>query len=98
VASTAPAVNHLLFPDDSLLFFKANVETARDARDTLDAYCRASGQHVNMDKSSIFFSKKCPSVVKQELKVILAVQNESLSEEYLGMPSDVGRSRNGVFK
>jgi hypothetical protein len=51
-----------------------------------------------MDKSSIFFSKKCPSVVKQELKVILAVQNESLIEEYLGMPSDVGRSRNGVFK
>jgi hypothetical protein len=91
-------VNHLLFADDSLLFIKANGDSARDARDTLDAYCRASGQRVNLDKSSIFFSKCCPATMKQELKVILNVQNESLSEKYLGMPSDVGRSINGAFK
>jgi hypothetical protein len=36
--------------------------------------------------------------MKQELTVILNVQNESLSEKYLGMPSDVGRSINGAFK
>jgi hypothetical protein len=57
VAPTAPAVIHLIFTDDSLLFFKASEESARDVRDTLDAYCRASGQRINMDKSSIFFSK-----------------------------------------
>ena len=98
VAPTAPAVNHLLSADDSLLFIKANGESARDARDTLDAYCRASGQRINLDKSSIFFSKCCPAIVKQELKLILNVQNESLSAKYLGMPSDVGRSTNGAFK
>jgi hypothetical protein len=98
VASTAPAVNHLLFADDSLLFFKANGEVAPNARDTLDAYCRASCQRINLDKSSIFFSKRCPEVVKQEPKTILNVQNESLSEKYLGMPSSVGRSTNGAFK
>src|SRR5438128_8880 len=47
VVPTAPAVNHLLFTDDSLLFIKANVLSAQEARDTLDAYCRASGQHLN---------------------------------------------------
>jgi hypothetical protein len=36
--------------------------------------------------------------MKEELTVILNVQNDSLSEKYLGMPSDVGRSINGAFK
>jgi hypothetical protein len=98
VAPTAPEVNHLLFVDDSLLFIKANGESAREARDTLDAYCRASGQWINLDKSSIFFSKRCPEMIKQHLKAILNVQNESLNEKYLDMPSNVGKSVNGSFK
>jgi hypothetical protein len=51
-----------------------------------------------MDKPSIFFSKKCPTAVKQQLKVILNVQNEFLTEKYLCLPFDVGRSVNGAFK
>lgn len=33
-----------------------------------------------------------------EMKNILDVHKESLSENYLRMPSDVGRSKNGAFK
>jgi hypothetical protein len=54
VASTAPAVNHLLFADDSLLFVKANVEGALEVNGLLEKYCNASGQRVNLDKSSVF--------------------------------------------
>jgi hypothetical protein len=61
-------------------------------------YCRASGQQINRDKSSIFFSKRCPGTVKEEVKNILHVQSETLNEKYLGMPSDVGRSKSGAFK
>jgi hypothetical protein len=32
------------------------------------------------------------------VKVKLNVPNETLNEKYLGMPSDVGRSKSGVFK
>jgi hypothetical protein len=39
-----------------------------------------------------------PVTIKQELKDILNVQNETLSEKYLGMPSNVGRSTSGAFK
>lgn len=39
------------FTDDSLLFFKSNMENAQEVRDVLRSYCRASGQEVNMDKS-----------------------------------------------
>jgi hypothetical protein len=91
-------VNHLLFADDSLLFFKANGAGANEISQSLDLYCRASGQKINLSKSSIFFSKGCPHAVRDEVKGILNVPNESLQDKYLGMPSDVGRSKNGAFK
>jgi hypothetical protein len=91
-------VNHLLFADDSLLFFKANGEGATEISESLSLYCQASGQRINLQKSSIFFIKGCSQMIKDEVKLILNVSNESLSEKYLGMPTDVGKSKNGAFK
>nr|XP_045088271.1 uncharacterized protein LOC123496916 [Aegilops tauschii subsp. strangulata] len=98
VASSAPPVNHLLFADDSLLFFKANVEGASEVHQLLDTYCQATGQRINFEKSSIFFSKGVAESVRAEIKGLLHVPSETLNEKYLGMPSDVGSSRNGAFK
>ena len=98
VAPSAPVVNHLLFADDSLLLFRVDGDSATQVQDVLDVYCAASGQQVNRDKSSIYFSKGCPNNKREVIKNILNVRNESLSEKYLGMPSDVGRSKNGAFK
>jgi hypothetical protein len=53
-------VNHLLFADDSLLFVKANDDGAHEVMELLERYCNASGQRINLDKSSVFFSKGCP--------------------------------------
>jgi hypothetical protein len=64
VAPTAPAVNHLLFADDSLLLVKACVEGALEVNAILEKYCNASGQRVNRDKSSVFFSKGCTEVTR----------------------------------
>uniref|UniRef100_A0A453D633 Uncharacterized protein n=1 Tax=Aegilops tauschii subsp. strangulata TaxID=200361 RepID=A0A453D633_AEGTS len=64
----------------------------------LNAYCMASGQRVNKEKSSIFFSKGCPEIVRNAVKGYLQVHNESLSDRYLGMPTDVGYSKKGTFK
>jgi hypothetical protein len=97
-ALTAPTVNHLLFADDSLLFFKANAEGAGEVKEVLTKYCMASGQQIKMDKSSIFFSKGCPTAVREGVKAELDVQKETRNEKYLGMPSYVGRFKNGAFK
>lgn len=98
VATSAPTLSHLLFADDSLLFFRANRGSAEEIKEVLNIYCRASGQRINTDKSSIHFAKGCSQILRQELKDILEVQNEALSEKYLGMPSDMGISSNGAFK
>ena len=98
VAPTAPAVNHLLFADDSLLLFKSSVEGATRVSNLLDIYCGASGQKVNNEKSSIFFSKGVADSSKEAIKNILDVHNASLTEKYLGLPSDVGRAKEGSFK
>jgi hypothetical protein len=98
VASTAPAANHLLFADDSLLFVKASIEGADEVSSVLEVYFQASGQRINMDKSSVFFSKGCPESVRNGMKERLNIHNESLNDKYLGMPSDVGRATNGAFK
>ena len=98
MAASAPMVSHLLFADDSLLFFKANSESAEMVTDVLNTYCQASGQRINMDKSSIHFAKGVSGSIREEIMETLDVHNEALSEKYLGMPTDVGTATNGAFK
>jgi hypothetical protein len=98
VASSSPAINHLLFADDSLLFLRATREGAIESIGVLGKYCNASGQRINMDKSSVFFSKGCPGALKDGIKEKLDVQRETLQEKYLGLPSDMGSSKNAAFK
>jgi hypothetical protein len=98
VAPLAPMVSHLLFADDSLLFFRANRENSLVIKEVLDTYCRASGQQINMEKSSIHFAKGVRQQNHDEIKSLLEVYNEALSEKYLGMSSDVGSATTGAFK
>ena len=80
------------------MLFKSSVEGANAVSNLLRTYCDASGQRINNDKSSIFFSKGVPENARVEIKDLLNVPNETLNEKYLGMPSDIGNSKNGAFK
>mgnify|MGYP007071362024 CR=1 FL=1 len=44
------------------------------------------------------YEKKVTLSVRDAVKGYLQVPNESLSDRYLGMPTDVGHSKNGTFK
>ena len=98
VAPTAPSVNHLLFADGILLFFEATRASTEKVRDLLKMYCDASGQRINTDKSSIYFSKMVQEPQRNEIKLLLDVHNEALTDKYLGLPTDVGKAKEGCFR
>ena len=62
-------ISHLLFIDDSLLFCEATTSECRSLLDILALYERASGQALNRQKTTLFFSPN----TKQEEK--LTIQN-----------------------
>lgn len=63
-----PSISHLLFADDSIFFVRSNRGSVEALRSTLISYCNASGQKINLQKSSIFFGKNCPVEIKNSVK------------------------------
>ncbi|KAH0981517.1 hypothetical protein GBA52_008694 [Prunus armeniaca] len=53
------SISHLLFVDDSVLFCRADEREAQCVLNILQCYEAASGQSVNYDKSSNFYSGNC---------------------------------------
>jgi hypothetical protein len=87
-----------LFADDSVVFLEATASSMKAVRSVLSKYEVSSGQKVNYMKSSIYFGKGCEEASRQELKSIIGITCEALSEKYLGLPIVVGRSKGGSFK
>lgn len=67
VAKGVTSINHLLFADDSILFCKASKEKWYRIQNIVIIYEKASGQTINKQKSSLFFSSNTPSSFKQEI-------------------------------
>ena len=97
ICKGCPRVTHLLFVDDSILFYKASVGESRELRYILQKYEEASGQKINTDKSSIFFSPNTTQVTKDEILDTLGPMQDTRHTRYLGLPSFIGRSKKQVF-
>jgi len=64
----APHLSHLFFTDDSIIFCRANMGECQRIWDVLQDYEATSGQKINKDKTSLFFSKNTKATDQVEIK------------------------------
>ncbi|GKV09429.1 hypothetical protein SLEP1_g20934 [Rubroshorea leprosula] len=97
ICRSAPKVFHLFFVDDSLLFLHAIETEAANLMAILQAYEQASGQVINLQKSSITFSSNVQPRARSRISHILGIKEVDSPGRYLGFPADIGRSRIATF-
>ena len=91
ICRRAPAISHLLFADDTLLFFRVRPDQAFIVREVLNTYAAATGELINPAKCSILFAENCYGTVSSEIKSILNVTQEVFEAKYLALPVPEGR-------
>ena len=85
IGRAAHPLSHLLFADDSFLFFKIDNRAPSIIQQTLAWYCSLSGQCVNLDKSELYCSPNLPSTQKANLAHLLGVKSVDTLSKYLGI-------------
>uniref|UniRef100_A0A453CB40 Reverse transcriptase domain-containing protein n=1 Tax=Aegilops tauschii subsp. strangulata TaxID=200361 RepID=A0A453CB40_AEGTS len=98
VCRSAPGISHLLFANDTLLFFKASKTQAEKVKAILDVYDTATGQSLNYDKCSLVFGDACPGLIQEEVRTTLHVTSHFFEDKYLGLPTPEGRMSKSRFQ
>ncbi|XP_030945984.1 uncharacterized protein LOC115970494 [Quercus lobata] len=92
----APVLN-FLNSDDSLIFCKASQEEVQVISEVLQTYAASSGQCINFEKSSVYFSSNTTLGDRERIKETMGVKEVERFESYLGLPTLVGRAKYQTF-
>jgi hypothetical protein len=97
VCRRAPGISHLLFADDTLIFFRASEAQAPRVKNVLDIYERGTRQVIKPSKCSILFSVSCSQESQVAIRTVLNVEQQVFELKYLGLPTPDGRMHKGRF-
>ncbi|KAK1644767.1 hypothetical protein QYE76_062572 [Lolium multiflorum] len=95
ISRNCPGISHLMFADDSLLFFRANTDQASRIKEILSQYEKGTGQLLSSDKCSIMFGQHVPDSDMQSVAYILEVNKMTMEDKYLGLPIPEGSMKQG---
>ncbi|KAK9992541.1 hypothetical protein SO802_027526 [Lithocarpus litseifolius] len=94
----APAITHVMYADDIVLFSKATKRNATTIVKCIEKYCKWSGQSLNKAKSGVFFSKHTLLQSQRSIKHILKIKKLKHDAVYLGAPFCLSKSPSKDFK
>ncbi|KAH1098440.1 hypothetical protein J1N35_015361 [Gossypium stocksii] len=81
-----PAISHLFFVDNLVIFCKANRTQAQRLDFILKQFCEFSGHKISIRKSNIFFSKTTSGDVRNQIIQMFGFQEVQNLGKYLGVP------------
>ncbi|KAL8093147.1 hypothetical protein AgCh_035148 [Apium graveolens] len=90
VYKRAPSITHMLFADDSYFYCKAGES---EVVEILTKFELASGQKVNLSKSSVFYSTNIRTDARHQLCSTLQIEEARDDCMYLGLPNMMKRSK-----
>ncbi|XP_026450731.1 uncharacterized protein LOC113350837 [Papaver somniferum] len=96
ISRNAPKVTYLLFADD-LLFAKADVQNVNTLLDVVKKFSEISGQHINFQKSVVFFSKHIHPRNCRILLRRLKMKKVLLEEKFLGIHLFLNKKKTNSF-
>lgn len=97
IAPSAPVILNLCFADDTVLFTQATIQEPEVVRSIMNKYAAASGQVINMEKSTMVFSPNARPGEVAAIQQILPFQVVEPFDRYLGLPARIERSKVEVF-
>jgi len=98
VSKGGPQISHLMSADDVVLFGEASKAQAIVAQASLNEFCEASGQKLNVQKSSVYFSPNTNESTMAEICNTLAIQRTKDFGCYLGVLTMNGRMTKATFQ
>ncbi|XP_031107504.1 uncharacterized protein LOC116012168 [Ipomoea triloba] len=93
----SPYLFIIVAEDDSSIFFKACPEEAYNLKHLLQQYELASGQRINLEKSTLTFSGNISGDMKESVGNILGIQLGGSNGKYLGLPMMIGRNKKEIM-
>ena len=91
-------ISHLLFANDSFIFCQAIVEECQHLLQLLRRYEEASGQAINRQKMTVFFSRNTRLEVKMAIQGLMGARIMENCEKYLGLPMVGEKSKVNTFR
>lgn len=96
-ARNIPAISHLMYADDLLIMCQVDSLEAAVVNECLNKFCSWSGQALNMEKSSIFFSKTTKHQDKKLIREVLSFKDMGSKAIYLGNSLVFGNNKTKEF-
>ncbi|KAL4359580.1 hypothetical protein AHAS_Ahas08G0091600 [Arachis hypogaea] len=98
VGRKGPDISHLVFADDLLLFVEATIDQIKEVTEVIETFCKASGLKINVEKSSIVFSKRTNMDIRHEITKYSGFKEQRDLGRYLGAMITSNRKGKENFK